>query len=121
QRNVIKARAAILFGDAHPEQVQFSHLREDFAMAFLLLVPFLDVRRNFFLRKLAHSLHQRVVVVGKLTFDHILSTDYTDYTDLENKAAVLKTPRSEVEQQPDFITSSFQIVNQLSFLASSHL
>src|SRR2546423_5433183 len=82
-RNVIKAGAAILFGNAHAEQIQLGHLAENLAMGLLLFVPFLDVRRNFFLRKLAHGLHQRLVVVIKLKFDH-RPKDYTDLLSLES-------------------------------------
>src|SRR5207237_6131654 len=79
---IVESRAAVLFRDADAEQIQLGHLLKDFRMRFLLLVPFFDVWRNFFLRKFADGLHQGLVVVGKLKFDHI-STDYTDYTDLE--------------------------------------
>jgi hypothetical protein len=56
QRDVIESRTAVLFGDAYAEQTELGHLLENFRMGFLLLVPFLDVRRDFFLRKLAHGL-----------------------------------------------------------------
>ena len=71
QREVIEPRAAITFRYADAEQIQAGHLVEDFAMEFLFLVPLFDIRRNFSLRKLAHGLHQGVVVVGKLKIDHV--------------------------------------------------
>src|SRR6185369_8581842 len=39
----------------------------------LLLIPLFDMRRNFFLRKLAHGLHQRLVIIGQFKIDHLLT------------------------------------------------
>ena len=70
QRNVVEARAAVMFGDADAEQIQLGHLVEDRPLKVLLLVPFFDVRPDFLLRKLAHGLDQGFVVVGKMKIDH---------------------------------------------------
>src|SRR5215207_5183875 len=39
----------------------------------LLLIPFLDMRRHFILRKLAHGLHKRLVIFSQFEFDHFLT------------------------------------------------
>ncbi len=78
QRNVVEARAAIIFGNANTEQIQLGHLVEDRPLKVLLLVPFFDVGRDFFLGKFAHSLDQSFVVVGKLKIDHGLRSRNLD-------------------------------------------
>jgi hypothetical protein len=59
ERDVVEARAAVLFGDADAEQSQLGHLAEHRAVELLLLVPLLDMRRDLALRKLAHGLDER--------------------------------------------------------------
>ena len=73
QRNVVKAGAAVFFRYAHAQQVQGGHLFEDPALEMLFLVPFLDVRGDFFLRKLPHGLNQRLVFFGQFELDHVCS------------------------------------------------
>ena len=70
ERDVIEAGAAILLRNADAEQIQLAHLLQHFRMKFLLLVPFFDIRRHLFLRKLAHGLHQRFMIFSQLEFNH---------------------------------------------------
>ena len=71
ERNVIKAGAAKLFGNANAEQVQLGHFVEHFAVKLLLFVPFFDERRDFLLRKLAHGFDQGIVVFSKFQINHV--------------------------------------------------
>ncbi len=71
KRNVVEAGAAILFGNADTEQVQRAHFFQYFGVSLLFLIPLFDVRRHFFPRKLAHGLHQRLVIFGQLEFNHV--------------------------------------------------
>jgi hypothetical protein len=39
----------------------------------LFLIPFFYVRRNLFLRKLPHRLHERLVIIGQFKIDHYVT------------------------------------------------
>src|SRR6185369_6976549 len=70
QRDVIKTSAAILFGNANAQQVQLAHLPQHFRVKLLRLVPLLDEGSNLLLRKLAHGLHQSLVIFRQLEINH---------------------------------------------------
>src|SRR6185369_8237089 len=60
-------------GDANAEQVQGGHLLQYGRIKLLFLIPFLDMRRDFLLRKLAHRLHERLVIFSQFKIDHVLT------------------------------------------------
>src|SRR5438132_10888034 len=47
------------------------------------------------------------------------STDYTDFTDLENKTAVFKTASSEIKQETCFTPCGFQVIDYLRLFGSA--
>src|SRR6185369_15192186 len=60
-------------GDANAEQVQGGHLLQYGRIKLLFLIPFLDMRRDFLLCKLAHRLHERLVIFSQFKIDHVLT------------------------------------------------
>src|ERR1044072_5925577 len=73
QRDAIETSAAVLLGNADAEQIQRRHLLQYGRIKLLFLIPFLDMRRNFLLRKLAHRLHERLVIISQFKIDHVLT------------------------------------------------
>src|SRR6476620_5045457 len=70
QRNVVKTSASVFLWNTNSQQVEFCHLSQNGGVKLLLLIPLLDVRRDFFLRKFPDGLHQRLVVVSQFEINH---------------------------------------------------
>src|SRR5215510_16515381 len=73
QRDVVETSTAILLRNADAQKIQSCHLLQYRRIEKLFLIPFLDMRRNFFLRKLTHRLHERLVVFRQFKIDHLLT------------------------------------------------
>src|SRR6185503_9769974 len=73
ERDVVETSAAVLLRNADSQKVKLGHLLQYRRVKLLLFIPFLDVRRNFLLRKLAHCLHEGLVIFGQFKIDHLIT------------------------------------------------
>ena len=70
ERDVIKARSTVLFGNAYAEQSKIGHLIEYASFEMGFFIPFLDMRRHLAVAKLADGLLQCQMFFGQFKIDH---------------------------------------------------